>query len=286
MRLLARDLQAFFHPVRASIPPAFFRWSDRRQRPAKTERRMSKRILLVEDDASVLEGARRLLSAAGYEVETARNGLEALESVNRQKPDAIILDLIMPVMTGWEFLSIRQRHGTLDRIPVIVWSGDEVRMPGLIGFGISVRKPVSPERLLGTLERLLALPTGPATATQPIQETERDFSSEPWSVDSVDLATIRNSRGQPVAVAFSEREARRIAAAVNGVREISTESLEGGIVEKGLECLFRIYRYRCDEPYRGEIDQSSGFEGVLARGDSLWNALKGLLRPSEDAGSS
>jgi len=54
---------------------------------------MSKRILLVEDDASVLEGVRRLLSAAGYEVETARNGLEALERVNRQKPDAIILDL-------------------------------------------------------------------------------------------------------------------------------------------------------------------------------------------------
>lgn len=246
---------------------------------------MSKRILLVEDDASLLEGVRRLLSAAGYDVETARNGLEALERVNRQKPDAIILDLVMPVMTGWEFLSIRQRHGTLDRIPVIVWSGDEVRMPGLIGFGLSLRKPVSPERLLGTLERLLALPAGPATPAQPVEEPERFFPSEPWSVDAVDLATIRNSRGQPVAVAFSEREATRIVAAVNAVRQMSMESLEGGIVEKGLECLFRIYRYRCDEPYRSEIDQSSGFEGVLAKGDSLWTSLKGLLSPSEDAGS-
>ena len=246
---------------------------------------MSKRILLVEDDASVLEGVRRLLSAAGYDVETARNGLEALERVNRQKPDAIILDLIMPVMTGWEFLSIRQRHGTLDRIPVIVWSGDEVRMPGLIGFGISLRKPVSPERLLGTLERLLALPAGPATAAQPVPEGERASLSEPWSVDSVDLATIRNSRGQPVAVAFSEREARRIAAAVNGVRQISMASLEGGIIERGLECLFRIYRYRCDEPYRSEIDQGTGFEGVLATGDSLWTSLKALLGGSKNASS-
>ena len=246
---------------------------------------MSKRILLVEDDASVLEGVRRLLSAAGYDVETARNGLEALERVNRQKPDAIILDLIMPVMTGWEFLSIRQRHGTLDRIPVIVWSGDEVRMPGLIGFGISLRKPVSPERLLGTLERLLALPAGSAPL-EPVQGGERSSLSEPWSVDSVDLATIRNSRGQPVAVAFSEREARRIAAAVNGVRQISMASLEGGIVGRGLECLFRIYRYRCDKPYRSEIDQGTGFEAVLATGDSLWNSLKGLLGRSEDAGSS
>ena len=246
---------------------------------------MSKRILLVEDDASVLEGVRRLLSAAGYEVETARNGLEALERVNRRKPDAIVLDLVMPVMTGWEFLSIRQRHGTLDRIPVIVWSGDEVRMPGLIGFGISLRKPVSPERLLGTLERLLALPAGRATA-QPVQEGERSSLSEPWSVDPVDLATIRNSRGQPVAVAFSEREARRIAAAVNGVRQISMESLEGGIVDRGIECLFKIYRYRCDEPYRSEVDKGTGFEGVLATGDSLWTSLKGLLGRSEDAGSS
>ncbi|MDQ2977961.1 MAG: response regulator [Acidobacteriota bacterium] len=246
---------------------------------------MSKRILLVEDDASVLEGVRRLLSAAGYEVETARNGLEALERVNHQKPDAIILDLVMPVMTGWEFLSIRQRHGTLDRIPVIVWSGDEVSMPGLIGFGISLRKPVSPERLLGTLERLLALPSGPATVAQPLQEPEPPVPSEPWSVDPVDLATIRNSRGQPVAVAFSEREARRIAAAVNGVRQISMESLEGGIVDRGLECLFRIYQYRCDEPHRTVVDQGTGFEAVLATGDSLWDSLKGLLGHSEDAGS-
>jgi CheY-like chemotaxis protein len=245
---------------------------------------MSKRILLVEDDASLLEGAGRLLSEAGYEVETARNGLEALERVNRQKPDAIILDLVMPVMTGWEFLSIRQRHGTLDRIPVIVWSGDEVRMPALIGFGISLRKPVSPKRLLGTLERLLALPAGLATPVQPVEEPESPIHGEPWLVDPLDLATIRNSRGQPVAVAFSEREAKRIVAAVNGVRQISMESLEGGIIEKGLECLFRIYRYRCDEPSRSEVDQSSGFEGVLATGDSLWASLKGLLRPSEDAG--
>lgn len=241
---------------------------------------LPKKILLVEDDAELRESTRRLLFAEGYAVTTAVHGLDALESVNREKPDAIVLDLAMPVMTGWEFLLIRQRNATLQRIPVLVLSGEAVRMPALLGIGLSLTKPVSPERLLGALEKLLAFSEGSEPFAHADEELERiPRASEPWSVDSLDLSTIRDSRGEIVATVFSPRKARRVVAAINAVRQISTEALEGGIVDRGLDCLSTIYRYRCDEPYRVQVDQTSGFENLLSAGDSLWGFLQNLRKP-------
>ena len=74
---------------------------------------------------------------------------------------------------------------------------------------------------------------------------------------------VRNSFGHAVAYFGSDREARRVTAAVNAVSQISTAALESGIIDKGLECLYELHRYDTDSAYRDEIDRGSGFSSLL-----------------------
>jgi c-di-GMP phosphodiesterase len=111
------------------------------------------RVLVVEDHTDTREHVCELLRIAGYEVLEAANGSVALEllvaHVERQ-PCLIILDLEMPVMTGWEFLSLIRNYHRLSRIPVLVTSGsdaclDELSRSGVVGF---LRKPYALDELL------------------------------------------------------------------------------------------------------------------------------------------
>src|SRR3954447_13182362 len=79
------------------------------------------RILLVDDEASILESTAKLLGAAGYDVRTAQHGFEALLQLKRETPDVIISDLNMPQMSGFEFLSVVRRR--FPEIPVVAVSG-------------------------------------------------------------------------------------------------------------------------------------------------------------------
>lgn len=81
-------------------------------------------VLVVDDDPDILEALAEILETEGFEVRRARNGEEALERLGPQQPDLILLDLMMPVMDGWEFSQrMRQRPGT-NNIPIIVLSAD------------------------------------------------------------------------------------------------------------------------------------------------------------------
>jgi CheY-like chemotaxis protein len=80
------------------------------------------RILIVEDDASLREFGKLLLSAQGYEVLCAEDGFEGLAALKQSLPDIIISDLRMPNMNGFEFLSVVRRR--FPSIPVIAISGE------------------------------------------------------------------------------------------------------------------------------------------------------------------
>jgi two-component system, chemotaxis family, chemotaxis protein CheY len=92
----------------------------------ETSRRASEchcQVLIVEDDSEFRELMGQLLTLEGFQSATVANGKEALEYLSRgDMPDVILLDLIMPVMDGWEFRRRQQADPTLSRIPVIVWS--------------------------------------------------------------------------------------------------------------------------------------------------------------------
>ena len=82
------------------------------------------RILVVEDHDSARTALTKLLSSTGYDVVEAPNGSEALAQLaTGPRPDLILLDLMMPVMDGWEFMKRQRRDWHLCTIPTIVVSG-------------------------------------------------------------------------------------------------------------------------------------------------------------------
>lgn len=80
-------------------------------------------ILVVDDDPDILDALSEILEAEGYRVSRARNGQEALERLKPDAPGLILLDLMMPVMDGWEFAR-QLRVSAFGGIPIIVLSAD------------------------------------------------------------------------------------------------------------------------------------------------------------------
>ncbi len=106
-------------------------------------------ILVVDDDCDVRDTVAAVLDGEGYRVACAENGAQALAMLHGPKPSVIVLDLMMPVMSGWELLQIFRADAELCRIPVIVLSA--LRAPGEMAH---LAKPVSLEELVRTLDRV------------------------------------------------------------------------------------------------------------------------------------
>ncbi|HEX9148342.1 MAG TPA: response regulator [Thermoanaerobaculia bacterium] len=117
---------------------------------------MSRQVLVVEDDPELLGSLASFLQGEGYTVECARHGLEALGRLRGGcRPDVILLDLMMPIMTGWEFRDAQRQDSELSRIPVIVVSGmnDSEQHAAWLEADGYVRKPIPVETLIETLNR-------------------------------------------------------------------------------------------------------------------------------------
>jgi CheY-like chemotaxis protein len=81
------------------------------------------RILIADDDPDVRESLRLLLEMQGHSVDEARNGEEALRRLHATEPPCVILlDLMMPVMDGWQFRRVQLEHPQLAAVPVLVIS--------------------------------------------------------------------------------------------------------------------------------------------------------------------
>lgn len=110
-------------------------------------------ILIVEDATDELEALSEFLKVNGYIVASAPNGMAAFREARQLAPRLILLDLMMPVMDGYTFLSLAQRTSTLKNVPVIVTTGHPSRSPR--GASAVLSKPIKPERLLPLIERLI-----------------------------------------------------------------------------------------------------------------------------------
>jgi len=77
-------------------------------------------ILVVDDDTKCREALSELLAREGYEVACAENGHEALDYLSRSLPSLIILDLMMPVMSGWEFRKQQLSDPRLNSLPLVI----------------------------------------------------------------------------------------------------------------------------------------------------------------------
>ncbi len=124
---------------------------------------ISARVLVVDDDAGIRDVMAILLGARGYEVNTAKHGLDALSQMKRKKPAIVISDLNMPRMSGYEFLSVVRRR--FPEIGVIAMSGAYTGYAG--DGGINIPKCIiadtfyakgqadSPKSLLDAVSQLL-----------------------------------------------------------------------------------------------------------------------------------
>jgi CheY-like chemotaxis protein len=107
---------------------------------------------VVEDDEDVRNGLQDVLEEAGYCVSTAVNGRDAIDRLSALAPQLILLDLMMPVMNGVEFLAALRQHATLSATPVVVVSAwpKEAQAVDAQGF---LAKPVHLSALLSIVQR-------------------------------------------------------------------------------------------------------------------------------------
>lgn len=120
---------------------------------------MKKKILLIEDEPDLVELLEMRLAGNGFDVETARNGLDGFNKAVETKPDLIILDVVMPVMDGYEVcMKLKDDPGTKS-IPVIVLTAtgekDVARRVKRFGADDCILKPHDTEELLGSINSLL-----------------------------------------------------------------------------------------------------------------------------------
>jgi two-component system response regulator CpxR len=108
-------------------------------------------VLVVDDDVEIRETLTSLLQHEGYSVLRAENGVQALDQLRRLHPDVVLLDLMMPVMSGWEVIEELQDTGEMGRVPIVV-----VSAMGAPGACACLRKPVDLEELLEVVERCCA----------------------------------------------------------------------------------------------------------------------------------
>jgi chemosensory pili system protein ChpA (sensor histidine kinase/response regulator) len=123
------------------------------------------KVLVVDDSISIRKYVQRFLDRTGYEVEVAADGMEALDVMGKTKFDAVITDLEMPVMHGYDLIAEMKRNPTLITIPVIVLTsraGDKHRQKAIdMGAQDYLVKPFEEQEMLGALKKLLS---GPALA--------------------------------------------------------------------------------------------------------------------------
>ena len=124
-----------------------------------------KRILIADDEEHLGRLVKFKLESAGYEVDWRQNGKEAWEGIHGKKPDLVILDVMMPEMTGFEVLKRIRADEELVSIPVILLSAksqqEDVRAGMELGATEYITKPFRPAALLECVQRLLHdLPRG------------------------------------------------------------------------------------------------------------------------------
>jgi CheY-like chemotaxis protein len=113
---------------------------------------MSPYILVVEDDVDIRDAMSDTLALAGYRAATAADGLEALALLRHApSPCLILLDLMMPVMDGWEFRAEQVRQPRLAGIPVIVFTAAVGSLPTCVD-GV-LKKPIDSDHLLTIVGR-------------------------------------------------------------------------------------------------------------------------------------
>ena len=119
------------------------------------------RVLLVDDDAEIVESLRLALESKGHQVLIARDGNQGLALAERENPDVVILDMMMPKRSGFLVLERLRRNVATPAARVIMITANEGNRhkayAEMLGVDDYIRKPFAMDRLIDSVERLLSL---------------------------------------------------------------------------------------------------------------------------------
>jgi CheY-like chemotaxis protein len=115
-----------------------------------------KRVLIADDDPDTRLLLSLVLTEQGYDLDTARDGFEALALAEQQRPDLMVVDHMMPRMTGTDCVTIMKEHPALSEVPVVLVTAAPaaVQAAGRLGFHAAVEKPLELDEFVRTVRRL------------------------------------------------------------------------------------------------------------------------------------
>src|SRR4030042_3139377 len=120
---------------------------------------MPKKILVVDDEAQLVDMVKVRLEANNYLVLTAFDGQEGLEKACKDNPDLIILDLMLPQMDGYKVCGLLKADTRYNKIPIIMFTaraqGSDIKMGEKVGAEAYITKPFEPEELIAKIKALL-----------------------------------------------------------------------------------------------------------------------------------
>jgi two-component system response regulator VicR len=119
-----------------------------------------KTILCIEDEREMIDLFKIILGRRGYRVSGALGGEEGLQRAEELEPDLILLDLMMPVMDGWEVLQRMRANEKLQKIPVIIVTAKSQEIDRVLALHVAqvndyVTKPFGPQELIDSVNRVL-----------------------------------------------------------------------------------------------------------------------------------
>ncbi|MGQ0600323.1 MAG: response regulator transcription factor [Anaerolineales bacterium] len=191
---------------------------------------MPKKILVVDDKANVRDLLREYLTQQGYAVVAAANGREALYAARHENPDAVLLDIMMPEMDGYEFL----RHYRRERsVPVIVITAREEESDTVLGLELGaddyVIKPFRMRELAARVRAVLRRAEPPDPSRKPLHVGDLVLE------EATHLTTVR---GAPVTLTPTEFNLLRVLMQAPG-KVFTRQQLADGLTDEGYAGLER-----------------------------------------------
>lgn len=122
---------------------------------------MAHKILIIEDEPTLQQAYRMILEIKGYDVETAENGEQGLSQLNKQVPDLILLDMLMPKMDGLQFMKSAKPSINYPKTKIILLSNfsNSSQIDEVLKLGITkqaLKADVTPKQLVALVEEVLA----------------------------------------------------------------------------------------------------------------------------------
>ena len=120
---------------------------------------MKRKILVIEDDMDIAELVKLVLETESYTVESILDPLEAIDKAKSYKPDAILLDLLMPKLNGWEIFKQLRKDKEFDNVPIAILTAKSEEIDTMVGLHVMnadgyITKPFGKQELIDKINEL------------------------------------------------------------------------------------------------------------------------------------